>query len=62
MSIPVLVRMVDELRQLGAVVRSTRLIATHFSPHSGARSHEELVRHLLPHGVEAAFDGMVINI
>ena len=40
----------------------TRLIATHFSPHGGAASHEELVRLLTPHGVEVAFDGMRFDV
>ena len=63
MNIPTLLRMAEELRARGAIVRGrTRVIATHFAPHSGAKSHEELVRLLEPHGVEVAFDGMILNI
>lgn len=62
MGIKTLLEMADHLRRRGAVTGQTRLIATHFSPHSGARSHEELVRLLMPHGVEVAFDGMRIEV
>jgi phosphoribosyl 1,2-cyclic phosphate phosphodiesterase len=62
MSIGKLLEMVDQLRRRGAVTDKTRLIATHFSPHSGATSHEELVRLLMPHGVEVAFDGMRFDV
>ncbi|MCL2641632.1 MAG: MBL fold metallo-hydrolase [Phycisphaerales bacterium] len=63
MNIAELLRMVEELRGRGAIVSGrTRVIATHFSPHSGAKSHEELVEVLEPHGVEVAFDGMVVNV
>jgi phosphoribosyl 1,2-cyclic phosphate phosphodiesterase len=62
MDITAMLRMIDELRRRGSVVASTRLIATHFSPHSGAFSHEELVRVLMPHGVEVAFDGMTVRV
>jgi phosphoribosyl 1,2-cyclic phosphate phosphodiesterase len=62
MSISIAARMVEELRSRGAVTEKTRLIATHFSPHSGARSHEELVSLMLPHRMEVAFDGMVVDV
>jgi phosphoribosyl 1,2-cyclic phosphodiesterase len=62
MNITAMLRMIDELRRRGAVVDHTRLIATHFSPHSGAFSHEELVRAMLPHGIEVAFDGMIVRV
>jgi phosphoribosyl 1,2-cyclic phosphate phosphodiesterase len=52
---------VDELRRRGAIVNGTRVIATHFS-HNGLLLHEELVQTLLPHGVEVAFDGMVVRV
>jgi phosphoribosyl 1,2-cyclic phosphate phosphodiesterase len=61
MNVLALLEMVEELRRHGAVVPSTRLIATHFSPHSGAFSHEDIVRAMLPHGVEVAFDGMNVR-
>jgi phosphoribosyl 1,2-cyclic phosphate phosphodiesterase len=54
------VRMVEELRRRGAITDRTRVIATHFS-HNGGLLHEELIRRFLPHGVEVAFDGMVIE-
>jgi phosphoribosyl 1,2-cyclic phosphate phosphodiesterase len=54
-------KMVRELRSRGAIVDRTRVIATHFS-HNGAYLHEELVRAFLPHRIEVAFDGMVIQV
>lgn len=62
MSIATAAQMVDELRTRGAVTDKTRLIATHFSPHSGATSHEELVKLLMPHRMEAAYDGMIVDV
>jgi phosphoribosyl 1,2-cyclic phosphate phosphodiesterase len=62
LGISTLLRMVDEMRKRGAVNDRTRVIATHFSPHSGASTHEELVKLLMPHGVEAAFDGMRVTV
>ncbi|MEX0774679.1 MAG: MBL fold metallo-hydrolase [Phycisphaeraceae bacterium] len=52
---------IEQLRQRGAIVQRTRLIATHFS-HNGGLLHEELVHAFLPHGVEVAFDGMVVRL
>lgn len=54
-------QMVNELRSRGAITPTTRLVATHFS-HNGRLGHEELVCAFLPHGIEAAFDGMVIEV
>ena len=54
-------QMTNELRARGAITDSTRLIATHFS-HNGGLGHEELVRAFLPHGIEVAFDGMMIEV
>jgi phosphoribosyl 1,2-cyclic phosphate phosphodiesterase len=54
-------KMVRELRSRGAIVDRTRVIATHFS-HNGGYLHEDLVRAFLPHGIEVAFDGMVIAV
>lgn len=54
------VQMVAELRRRGAVTDGTRVVATHFS-HNGGLLHEELVRAFLPHGIEVAFDGVVIR-
>ena len=36
-------------------------VATHFS-HNGKLGHEELTRAFLPHGIEVAFDGMMIEV
>jgi phosphoribosyl 1,2-cyclic phosphate phosphodiesterase len=55
------VRMVDELRRRRAITDKTRIIATHFS-HNGGLLHEELVRRFLPHGIEVAFDGMIVHV
>ncbi len=61
MGIDGVAHMARELRQRGAVTEKTRLIATHFS-HNGGLLHEELVRACLPHGIEVAFDGMVLEV
>lgn len=61
MGIEGVVQMAAELRSRGAVTDKTRLIATHFS-HNGKLCHEELTRAFLPHGIEVAFDGMVIEV
>lgn len=55
------VQMADELRSRGAITPRTRCIATHFS-HNGRLLHEELVAAFLPHGIEVAFDGMVVKV
>jgi phosphoribosyl 1,2-cyclic phosphate phosphodiesterase len=55
------VRTARELRNRGAITDSTRLIATHFS-HGGKWMHEDLVRYLMPHGINVAYDGMVVNV
>lgn len=60
MGIDGVVRMAEELRRRGAVTASTKLIATHFS-HNGGWLHEELVAAFLPHGIQVAFDGMVVR-
>jgi len=60
MGIDGVIRMTTELRQRGAITETTRVIATHFS-HNGGLLHEELVRAFLPHGIEVAFDGMVVS-
>ena len=51
------IRTAEELRRRGAVTTGTRCVATHFS-HNGRAMHEDLVRLLSPHGIDAAFDGM----
>lgn len=55
------VQMVTELRRRKAIVDRTRAVATHFS-HGGKWMHEELVRYFLPHGIEVAYDGMVMDV
>ncbi len=55
------VQMTEELRRRGAITDGTRVIATHFS-HNGGLLHEELVLAFLPHGIEVAFDGMVVRV
>ena len=54
-------QMKRELQDRGAIDENTRVIATHFS-HNGGLAHEELVRELLAHGIEVAFDGMVVEV
>jgi phosphoribosyl 1,2-cyclic phosphate phosphodiesterase len=51
---------IQRLRAVGAVSESTQLIATHFS-HNGKALHRELVALLQPHGIETAYDGMVVE-
>jgi phosphoribosyl 1,2-cyclic phosphate phosphodiesterase len=60
MGVAEVVQMVEALRRGGAIVDRTRCVATHFS-HTGNLSHEERVRALMPRGIEAAFDGMVVS-
>jgi len=60
MDIDGVIQMKRELQKRGAVSQATRVIATHFS-HNGRLGHEELVRALLPHSIEAAFDGMAVE-
>ncbi len=55
------IQMKQELQKRGAITDKTRVIATHFS-HNGKLGHEELMRALLPHEIEVAFDGMLIEV
>jgi phosphoribosyl 1,2-cyclic phosphate phosphodiesterase len=55
------VQMRDELRKRGVITAATRTIATHFS-HNGKFLHEDLVRALMPQGIEVAFDGMTVEV
>ena len=55
------VETVERLRAVGAVVDSTRLIATHIS-HQCGLMHNELAERLARHGIDLAYDGMVINL
>ncbi len=60
MSVSGVAQMAEELRRRGAITDSSRVVATHFS-HNGDLLHEDLVRAFLPHGIEVAFDGMVVE-
>lgn len=51
---------IERLRRGGAVHDQTRLVATHFS-HNCAALHQELVDQLEPHGIETAYDGMIVS-
>lgn len=61
MGIDGVIQMTEALRQRGAITKNTRVIATHFS-HNGGLLHEELVNAFLPHHIEVAFDGMVVQV
>lgn len=61
MGVTGVIEMVEELRRRGPITDQTRVIATHFS-HNGGLLHEELVRAFLPHGIEVAYDGIVIRV
>lgn len=50
----------EKLQKIGAIVESTRVIATHFS-HGGAMMHDELCEYFMPHGIGVAYDGMVVD-
>jgi phosphoribosyl 1,2-cyclic phosphate phosphodiesterase len=54
-------QMVEEFRRRGIANDQTRFIATHFSHHGGLL-HEELSQTLLPHRIQPAFDGMVVQV
>ena len=53
-------QMAERLRAVGAVTSQTRLVATHFS-HNGGLGHDELTARLALHGVQAAYDGMMVE-
>lgn len=55
------IQMAQELRERGAITDTTRAIATHFS-HNGGLLHEELIQKYLPHRIEVAYDGMIVNV
>jgi phosphoribosyl 1,2-cyclic phosphate phosphodiesterase len=60
MGAPGVVTMATELRRRGAITQSTRVIATHFS-HGGKWLYEELFRYFRPHGIDVAYDGMIVQ-
>lgn len=61
MNVEGVVQVVHELKSRAVITSQTRVIATHFS-HNGGLLHEELIHYFLPHCIEVAFDGMVINL
>ena len=61
MGVDAVVALTEDMRRRGIVTARTRVIATHFS-HNGGLLHEELVRTFLPHGIEVAYDGMVVRV
>ncbi|MBV9849046.1 MAG: hypothetical protein JO250_05080 [Armatimonadetes bacterium] len=54
-------QMAERLRAVGAVTERTRLVATHFS-HNGGMLQEDLAARFAPHHVDAAYDGMIVNL
>jgi phosphoribosyl 1,2-cyclic phosphate phosphodiesterase len=50
----------DELRALGALDDTTRVVANHFS-HNGGANYEALCEWFAPYGIEVAYDGMVLE-
>jgi phosphoribosyl 1,2-cyclic phosphate phosphodiesterase len=61
MSISGVIQMRDELQARGAITPQTRVVATHFS-HNGKLSHEELLAHFTPLGIDVAYDGMTLDL
>jgi phosphoribosyl 1,2-cyclic phosphate phosphodiesterase len=61
MGVDGIVQMTEELRRRGAITPTSRIIATHFS-HNGGLLHEELTAALVLHGIEVAFDGMLVTV
>jgi phosphoribosyl 1,2-cyclic phosphate phosphodiesterase len=57
---PAVIRFVGRLQELGCLDPSSRPIATHIS-HNGHALHSDLKALLGPHGIEVAWDGMVIE-
>ncbi|MGQ9731825.1 MAG: MBL fold metallo-hydrolase [Candidatus Zipacnadales bacterium] len=58
---PQVVEMVAELKSVGALTPNARAIATHFS-HNGGALYDELVEFFAPHGIEVAYDGMIVEV
>ncbi len=55
-----LLKMRDRLGELGCLTDETQFIATHFSHNTGL-THAEYESRLNPHGIQTAYDGMVIE-
>jgi len=58
---PEVVQARSELLSIGALAPQGRVIATHLS-HNGGALHHELVEYFAPHGIEVAYDGMVVEV
>lgn len=54
------VRFRDRLKELGCVADGTVVYVTHFS-HNGHAMHDELCAEFSKHGIEVAYDGLVIE-
>jgi phosphoribosyl 1,2-cyclic phosphate phosphodiesterase len=58
---PEVVQAMAELDSLGALAPHARRIATHFS-HNGGALYAELAEYFAPHGIEVAYDGMLVSV
>lgn len=61
MGVPDVIEVKERLIRMGSADSDTRFVATHFS-HNGQMMHSELVEALGPHGIEAAWDGMSVEV
>lgn len=61
MGIEGVLQTIERLRSVGTITPETILVATHFS-HNGAVLHDALVERFAPYGVQAAYDGLVLDI
>ncbi|MDR1283277.1 MAG: hypothetical protein LBK99_21015 [Opitutaceae bacterium] len=61
MGIPAVLATREKLLTLGCLTRETPVVATHFS-HGGGLLHPDLEATLSPHGIHAAYDGMILNL
>lgn len=50
----------ERLREIGAIRDDSQIVFTHFS-HNGNALHEEMEAAMNPHGIQIAYDGMVIE-
>lgn len=56
-----LIALLDRMRENGMADENTLAVANHFS-HNGGMTHEELCRAFRPHGIEAGYDGMELEL
>ena len=61
MGVEGVVEMAQELKRRGAATEKTTLVATHFS-HNGGLMYEDLIAAFLPHGIQVAYDGIVLRV